>query len=81
MINSETLQHFQSSMVQHETIISKITKQTPVKDLLFKDFDGAIKSLGAWGGDFIMVASKNNPSQYFKDRGYETVIPYSIMAL
>ena len=81
MINSKTLEHFQSLMVQHETIISKITKQTPVKDLLFKDFDGAIKSLGAWGGDFIMVASKNNPSQYFKDRGYETVIPYSIMAL
>ena len=81
MISSKTLEHFQILMVQHETIISKITKQTPVKDLLFKDFDGAVKSLGAWGGDFIMVASKHNPSTYFKDRGYETVIPYSRMAL
>ena len=81
MLSSKTLEHFQSLMVQHEIIISKITKQTPVKDILFKDFEGALKSLGAWGGDFIMVASKNNPSQYFKDRGYETVIPYSMMAL
>ena len=60
---------------------SKITKQPPVKSILFNDFEGAIKSLGAWGGDFIMVASKHNPSLYFKDRGYETVIPYSKMAL
>jgi len=81
MISSKTLEHFQNLMVQHETIISKITKQTSVKDLLFKDFDGGVKSLGAWGGDFIMVASKHNPSTYFKDRGYETVIPYSKMAL
>lgn len=81
MIRTKSLEHFQSLMIQHETIISNITKQTPVKDLLFKDFDGSIKSLGAWGGDFIMVASKNNPSTYFKDRGYETVIPYSRMAL
>ena len=81
MISSKTLEHLQSLMFQHETIISKITKQTPVKDLLFKGFDGAIKSLGAWGGDFVMVASKHNPNQYFKDRGYETVIPYSNMVL
>ena len=81
MITSKTLEHFQSLMVKHETIISKITKQPPVKSILFNDFEGAIKSLGAWGGDFIMVASKHNPSLYFKDRGYETVIPYSKMAL
>lgn len=81
MIRSKTLEHFQSLMVQHETIISKITKQIPVKDLLFKDFDGAIKSLGAWGGDFILVASKNNPSSYFKNKGYKTAVPYTTMAL
>ena len=81
MINSKSLEHFQDLMVQHETIISKITKQTPVKNMLFKDFDGAIKSLGAWGGDFVMVASKNDLSDYFKDKGYKTIIPYSKMIL
>ncbi|WP_298346805.1 GYDIA family GHMP kinase [uncultured Algibacter sp.] len=81
MINSTTLEHFKSLMIEHETIISKLTKQTPVKRLLFKDFSGAIKSLGAWGGDFIMVASNQNPTNYFKKKGYETIIPYSEMIL
>lgn len=81
MICCETLLQFQNLMIKHETIISKITKQTPVKDLLFQDFDGAVKSLGAWGGDFVMVASKHNPNEYFKGKGFETIIPYSSMAL
>ncbi|WP_298499523.1 GYDIA family GHMP kinase [uncultured Algibacter sp.] len=81
MIACKTLKEFQGLIVQHETIIAKITKQTPVKDLLFKDFNGAIKSLGAWGGDFIMVASKNNPVKYFTDKGYKTIIPYNNMVL
>ncbi|WP_396601942.1 GYDIA family GHMP kinase [Algibacter sp. R77976] len=81
MITCKSLEDFQELMIQHETIISNITKQTTVKDLLFKDFDGAIKSLGAWGGDFIMIASRHNPNDYFKNRGYKTIIPYSNMVL
>ena len=79
MINSNTLEHFQSLMFKHEAIISKLTNQTSIKEALFDDFDGAIKSLGAWGGDFIMVASKVNPEQYFKNKGYSTIVPYSEM--
>lgn len=81
MINCQTLESFQKLMIAHETIISKITNQTPVKNLLFKDFEGAIKSLGAWGGDFVMVASNKNPESYFKSKGYQTIIKYSKMIL
>ena len=81
MVETETLQDFQELMVQHETIIADITKQTPVKNLLFEDFDGAIKSLGAWGGDFILVASNKDPNMYFKDNGHNTILPYSDMVL
>ena len=48
---------------------------------LFPDFDGVIKSLGAWGGDFVMVISNENPTDYFMEKGYETVIPYEEMIL
>jgi hypothetical protein len=48
---------------------------------LFDDFRGVIKSLGAWGGDFVLAISKDNPTAYFKERGYEVVIPYSEMIL
>ena len=81
MIKAKALEHFQSLIVQHETIISKITKQKTIKDLLFSDFDGAIKSLGAWGGDFILVSSKNNPTVYFKDKDFKTIIHFKDMIL
>ena len=75
------LEEFETLINQHELIISKITRQQPVKELHFKDFEGSIKSLGAWGGDFVMVASKENPTSYFKSKGFETVIPFEQMIL
>jgi mevalonate kinase len=81
MIDCDTLTAFQSILDTHEQLIGQITNQTPVKDVLFKDFDGSIKSLGAWGGDFILVASKTNPTDYFKSKGYTTILSYNTMVL
>lgn len=81
LISCEALDQFETLIDEHEQIISKIIKQQPVKDLLFNDFKGSIKSLGAWGGDFILVASKTNPNSYFANKGYQVIIPYSEMAL
>ncbi|WP_033960054.1 GYDIA family GHMP kinase [Psychroserpens jangbogonensis] len=81
MIDCDSLEHFQQLIDRHEQIISKIIKQKPVKELLFNDFNGSIKSLGAWGGDFVLVASQNNPSSYFKDQGFSTIIDYEDMIL
>jgi mevalonate kinase len=81
MINSTTLKHFESLIQKHESIISKITNQTPIKEVLFNDFSGNIKSLGAWGGDFVLVATKSNPESYFKQKGYHVIIPYNDMIL
>lgn len=81
MIGCRSLEVFQFLMESHESIIAQIIKQTPVKELLFNDFKGSIKSLGAWGGDFILVASDVNPQQYFKEKGFETIIPYGDMVL
>ena len=50
-------------------------------NLPFPDFKGIIKSLGAWGGDFVLAVSKNNPEEYFKDKGFPVIIPYSEMIL
>lgn len=76
IITCKTLVEFEDLINQHERIISKIIKQKTVKELLFPDFNGSIKSLGAWGGDFVMVASQDNPADYFKSKGFETIIPY-----
>ncbi|MEZ4792735.1 MAG: GYDIA family GHMP kinase [Gelidibacter sp.] len=81
IIKCENLKEFERLLNQHETIISNILGQKPIKELHFQDFKGSIKSLGAWGGDFVLVASDENPSDYFKAKGFETVIGYPDLIL
>jgi hypothetical protein len=40
---------------------------------------GAIKSLGAWGGDFILASGNQKTPNYFHEKGFKTVISYSEM--
>lgn len=65
----------------HEIILSDVLEIETVKERLFSDFKGTIKSLGAWGGDFVMVLSKENPTQYFTSKGYETILTFEEMIL
>jgi len=71
-----SLDRFNKLIEAHELIISKLISKQTVKDLLFKDFDGYIKSLGAWGGDMIMVTSQIDPSKYFIEKGYSTIFKF-----
>ena len=80
-IEAKDLESFTRVVNQHEILLSTILKTETVKAALFPDFEGTIKSLGAWGGDFVLVVSKENPSSYFIGKGYETVIPYGEMIL
>lgn len=70
---------FMNLMQQHERLISLATGLTPVQQLLFYEFDGAIKSLGAWGGDFALFISENDYSaskKWFQSKGYPVVMPF-----
>ena len=80
-IQATDLESFTRIIDQHEILLSTILKIETVKAALFPDFEGAIKSLGAWGGDFVLVVAKENPSSYFIYKGYETVIAYDHMIL
>ena len=65
-------------MHQHEAIIAEATGLTPVQELLFPEFEGAIKSLGAWGGDFALFLSENDfltNKEWFETKGYPVVMP------
>ncbi|MCB0399126.1 MAG: GIY-YIG nuclease family protein [Winogradskyella sp.] len=79
IIKAPLLSDFERLIGKHENIISKLLNQEPIKSKFFSDYDGAIKSLGAWGGDFVLATSKANPSDYFNSKGFETVIPYNDM--
>ncbi len=81
VVASTSLEEFSSLITAHENLISGLIRLKPVKEVLFHDFEGAIKSLGAWGGDFILAASTLDPTEYFKTKGYKTVIRYANMVL
>jgi hypothetical protein len=65
----------------HENNMSEFLEIQTVKNKLFSDFDSVIKSLGAWGGDFVLVLSKENPTKYFNDKGFETILSYKEIIL
>ena len=49
----------------------------PVKEKLFKDYKkGIVKSLGAWGGDFVLVTGTKADMQYFTKKGYKIIFNY-----
>ena len=81
MIDCKSLSEFKNLIVTHEAIISNLINQVPIKTRLFSDFNGAVKSLGAWGGDFVLVASETDPTSYFNAKGFDTIIPYEAMVI
>ncbi len=81
VVAAEDPKTFALALKRHEIEMSAILELETVQEALFDDFNGVIKSLGAWGGDFILVISKENPAAYFIERGYEIVISYEDMIL
>ena len=77
LLKSSDLKNFNDLIHSHEKVISKLISKQPIKQELFKDFRGEIKSLGAWGGDFIMASCDEDPSSYFKNKGFNTILKYS----
>lgn len=69
-------------LVRHERACGEYIELPLVQDLYFSDFDGVVKSLGAWGGDFVMCVSTLPAEEvrgYFAGKGYSTCIGYADM--
>lgn len=81
LLKAKDVNEFSELIKEHEQIISQVIELPTVKDSLFKDFKGTIKSLGAWGGDFILAIGGEKTQDYFKWKGYQTTVPYSSMVL
>lgn len=63
----------------HELLTSNHLDLVPIQKEYFSDFPGVVKSLGAWGGDFLMILSempKDEISSYFYKKGYQTLFSY-----
>ena len=81
LVDCDDHDKFQEYLQLHEDLISQALELPKVQDVLFPDYPGKIKSLGAWGGDFVLATGSTGTTEYFMNKGYQTVIPYSEMVL
>jgi len=81
LLQIQDLETFVSFFKTYEQNLGEILEIPTIQKELFSDFNGLVKSLGGWGGDFVMVASEHNPTEYFKEKGYNIIIPYNDMIL
>ena len=66
----------------HESILSEILDLPKIKTERFSDYWGAVKSLGAWGGDFVLATSKRSKEEtaaYFNEKGHDVVMTWDEM--
>ena len=83
-LECENLSHFEALIQEHEAIVAETLELPRARTLYFQDFWGEIKSLGAWGGDFVLATSDRSAEEtkfYFNTKGFETVIPYEKLIL
>lgn len=55
VLSAPTLEAFEAALLEHEQLLSATLQLPRAQDLYFPDFPGVIKSLGAWGGDFVLA--------------------------
>lgn len=74
---------FCSFLQIHEDVVASCIGREPLKTK-FTDFQGTIKSLGAWGGDFFLAATawpKEQVKAYFAEKGLDVVFSYDELVL
>lgn len=81
ILKSKSITDFEKIIIEHEKIIATIIKQKSIQQQLFSDYFGQTKSLGAWGGDFILATGNDDTPIYFKQKGFNTVINYQDIIL
>lgn len=84
LLECQDISEFETLVKDHEQIVSENLGMTPVKERLFPDFWGEAKSLGAWGGDFVLITSQRSEEEtkaYFDSKGLDILIPYNELIL
>ena len=79
MLAAGSADAFAKAIGEHEVMIAGILQTTRIKELTFTDFPGEIKSLGAWGGDFIMAVSAEtevNIRSYFNNKNMHVLFSF-----
>ena len=76
VLQVQTLEEFSDLMMLHERKLSDFLGVETVKEKHFENCPSFVKSLGAWGGDFVMSSQFLNYRDYFSAKGFSSVFNY-----
>ncbi|WP_203295517.1 GYDIA family GHMP kinase [Luteirhabdus pelagi] len=81
LVFCSSLLEFERLLQKHEQSVSEMIQLPTVKEQLFADYPFTLKSLGAWGGDFILATGNKEGRDYFNKKGYTTQLSFIEMIL
>jgi mevalonate kinase len=84
MLSVVDIKEFEELIFEHENIISKAIDLPRIKESHFSDYWGSVKSLGAWGGDFVLATStksEKETKEYFEKRGHTAILSFDELIL
>jgi mevalonate kinase len=84
IVKTNTLKEFNALLDEHEEIMSDVLQLPKIKEESFPDFPGSIKSLGAWGGDFLLASGEMGFAgikSYFSRKGLEIIFSWDEIVL
>ena len=81
MVKTDSLSDFEKLIAEHEAMIASMIGLPRIKDVFFADYASEIKSLGAWGGDFVLATGDSSTPEYFRQKGFDTILTYAEMIL
>lgn len=76
VVNTDSLEDFSHLMELHEEKVSDFLGIATAKEKYFHDIPVFVKSLGAWGGDFVMSCQFSGYKDYFSSKNFHTILSY-----
>lgn len=80
----KSIQAFEELLNTHEEMMSVILGRPTIKSQFFSKHKGTVKSLGGWGGDFVLLTSDKEKSDFQKEMnkyGFPVVFAYEELVL
>jgi len=77
IVRSQNLEEFSQLMVIHEQKLSDFLGTPTVKEKYFQNCPSFVKSLGAWGGDFVLTSKFGDYEAYFKSQGFDKIFSWN----
>jgi mevalonate kinase len=81
LVQANVLTHFTHILDQHEALLSSTLGYPTIKSQRFNQIHGTFKSLGAWGGDFVLFIGEVSELRKIKELGYPTIISWKEMLI